>query len=351
MKWQATTRRIFGEARFGSKRTWGIAAVAVLALRSVACSSDNPAAGPDGAGGLGAGNGGGPAAVCGNNVVEPGEECDGTVQTTCAAATMSVAVAGTVKCTACHVDLSGCTATVSGAGGAPAVGAAGTTAASTGGGPVISSNGGTSSTSSGGIPGSAGSGSGGTFGSGGTTGGGGTLGGGGISTAGSGGAAGSTSNGGSSGVLGDVDMLRQTCVDTINMYRATKMLAPLTRASASVEACSDMGAQSDGTTMVAHGSAGKCPGMSAQDTCPGWPPQQYGGAAGALKACLQSMWNEGEPPEGRDMCLQEYFSGNIACFEKYGHYLNMSDPSNTVVSCGFFVMSSGALWMNQDLGH
>jgi hypothetical protein len=134
------------------------------------------------------------------------------------------------------------------------------------------------------------------------------------------------------------------------MYRATKMLTPLKRASASVEACSDMGAMSDGTTMVAHGSAGKCPGMSAQDTCPGWPPQQYGGAAGALKACLQSMWNEGEPPEGRDMCLQEYFSGNIACFEMYGHYLNMSDPSNGTVSCGFFVMSSGALWMNQDLG-
>ena len=50
------------------------------------------------------------------------------------------------------------------------------------------------------------------------------------------------------------------------------------------------------------------------------------------------------------MCLSEYFSGNIACFEKYGHYLNMSDPSNGTVSCGFFVMSNGALWMNQDLG-
>jgi hypothetical protein len=346
MKWQAATRTIFGEGPIGSRRTWGIAAVALLALRSVACSSSPDPGFTAGAGGAASTTA---APICGNNVVETGEQCDGTIAMTCDSATMGAAPVGNVRCTACHVDLSGCTtASPVGTGGSTSVGSAGSTSLGTGG--VISGGAGTTSTSSsGGQTGFGGTpASGGTTGSGGTTmAGGGTLGGGGTSN---GGTAGRTSVGGSSGALGDVDALRQTCVDTINMYRATKMLAPLKRASASVEACSDMGAMSDGTTMVAHGSAGKCPGMGAQDTCPGWPPKQYGGAEGALKACLQSMWNEGEPPEGRQMCLQEYFSGNIACFEKYGHYLNMSDPSNGTVSCGFFVMSNGALWMNQDLG-
>jgi hypothetical protein len=181
---------------------------------------------------------------------------------------------------------------------------------------------------------------------------GGTLGSGGTSTLGSGGTSSTggqpSGTSGSSGVLGDIDALRQTCVDTINMYRATKMIAPMKRASASVEACSDDGAKSDGTTMQAHGSAGKCPGMGAQDTCPGWAPT--GGAASALKSCLQQMWAEGEPPEGRTTCINNYFAGNIACFEAHGHYLNMSDPSNGTASCGFFVMSNGRLWMNQDFG-
>jgi hypothetical protein len=346
MKWQAATRTIFGESHLGSMRTWGIAAVVLLGLRAVACSSADPTPN-NGLGGAGGAAAAATTAVCGNNFVDPGEQCDGTVQASCAVATMGSAPLGTVRCTQCHIDLSGCTtASSTGAGGAP-VGSAGTTSLGTGGG--ISGSGGTTATSSGGQTSLGGSqSSGGIFGAGGTTASGGTFGGAGTST--SGGTAGSTSKGGSSGALGDVDALRQTCLDTINMYRATKMLAPLKRASASVETCSDMGAQSDGMTMVAHGSAGKCPGMNAQDTCPGWPPQQYGGAAGALKACLQSMWNEGEPPEGRQMCLSEYFMGNIACFEKYGHYLNMSDPSNGTVSCGFYVMSNGALWMNQDLG-
>jgi hypothetical protein len=156
------------------------------------------------------------------------------------------------------------------------------------------------------------------------------------------------SGGGSSGVLGDLNALRQTCVDTINMYRAMKMLAPLKRAAASVEVCSDMGAQSDATAMVAHQSAGKCGGLGSQDTCPGW--SVTGGVANALKMCLMSMWNEGEPPEGRQQCISEYFAGNIACFEAHGHYLNMSDPNNGTVSCGFYVMPNGKVWMNQDMG-
>jgi hypothetical protein len=160
----------------------------------------------------------------------------------------------------------------------------------------------------------------------------------------------STGGGASTGPLGDVNALRQACADTINQYRATLGLAPMSRASASVETCSDEGAQSDATTGMAHGSAGNCPGMSAQDTCPGWSPTQYGGVVNALKACLQGMWAEGEPSEGRDQCIQEYFAGNQACFLAHGHYLNMSNPAYSVVSCGFYVMSNGKVWMNQDLG-
>ena len=361
MEQQPTARTNFSRGRFGSQVAWGVAAVVLLALRSVGCSSDQGQSGTPGAGGISVGAGGAAAApgvaTCGNNVVEPGEMCDGVVQTTCAAATNNVAPVGSVRCTACNIDLSGCT--TAGAGGSvPGSGGIPFGAGSATSGGATSASGGFLGI--GGVPGSGGTlGAGGSFGTGGTSfGSGGTstgtggapFGSGGEST-GSGGTAGSTSMGGSSGVLGNVDALRQACADTINMYRAMKSLAPLTLASASVETCSDTGAQSDATTMMAHGSAGKCPGMGAQDTCPGWPPQQYGGAEGALKACLMSMWNEGEPPEGRQTCINEYFSGNIACFEKYGHYLNMSDPSNTVVSCGFYVMPNGALWMNQDFGH
>jgi hypothetical protein len=172
-----------------------------------------------------------------------------------------------------------------------------------------------------------------------------------TSTGGDPGNGGSATGGGSStGPLGDLNALRQACVDSINGFRGTLSLPPLSRASASVEACSDQGAQSDGTTGVAHGSAGNCPGMSAQDTCPGWSPTQYGGVVNALKACLQAMWNEGEPPEGRDKCISDYFAGNTACFLAHGHYLNMSSSSNSVVSCGFYAMPNGKVWMNQDFG-
>lgn len=302
----------------------------LLIVMAVSCSASSADAPPGG--GLDAG-----VAFCGNGLVERGEECEGKapIAATCAAVTMGARPVGSVSCVSCRIDPSGCRS-AAGAGGTP-------------GGPVgmgggIGTAGG--NTSSGGLTASGGFvGGGGAVGSGGSLGNGGTLGSGGaIANGGAG--------GDSSGPLGDVNALRQACIDTINMYRATVSGdAPLARATASVEACSDTGAQSDATAGVAHGSAGKCPGMGAQDTCPGWDPTRYGGAEGALKACLQSMWAEGEPPEGRTQCVQEYFQGNTACFLKYGHYLNMSDPANGVASCGFYVMPNGKLWMNQDLGH
>lgn len=324
--------------------------VAVLVAAGVACSSSNAS--------LSEASG-----TCGNGIVEPGEQCDGPLVPTCGQVTNNVLTDGFVACVMCRLNTTACRAGP----GAP-VGAGGVNGAGLANGGGLTGNGGI--VGNGGIIGNAGIvGNGGVLGSGGFPPPGGLPGAGGMDASGgfsaSGGFAatggvgaggiagtGGAGTGGdtSTGPLGDVNALRQACVDTINQYRATLSLPPLTRASASVETCSDTGAESDATAMVAHGSAGKCPNMSAQDTCPGWRPGQYGGVENAMKACLQGMWSEGEPPEGRDQCIQEYFSGNTACFLAHGHYLNMSSTDNTIVSCGFYVMPDGRVWMNQDFG-
>jgi hypothetical protein len=153
----------------------------------------------------------------------------------------------------------------------------------------------------------------------------------------------------------DTNMLRDACVAEINRYRAMRTDAPaLMRASAAQEMCSDQGAQVDGDAKVAHGffgMAGSCiqkVGLSAQDTCPGYPVGGFSGQAtvvDALKTCLKSMWDEGEPPQGREACQND--SGG--CFQKYGHFLNMSNPKATAASCAFYKMKDGkSWWMNQD---
>jgi hypothetical protein len=146
-----------------------------------------------------------------------------------------------------------------------------------------------------------------------------------------------------------LDAVRQACVDNINMHRATLGLTALTRATGT-EACSDRGAMQDATTNMAHSSAGMCPGTGGQDTCPYLP---VGGATGAtllssLTQCLDQMWAEGPPPTGTTVmqCIQDY----TGCFLKHGHWINMSAPGYTNVSCGFYLMSNGAYWGNQDFG-
>ncbi len=148
------------------------------------------------------------------------------------------------------------------------------------------------------------------------------------------------------------DEVRQVCVDTINEYRATMGLAPMNRASAALEECSDQGAKQDGDTGVAHSSAGSCAGLGAQNTCPGYQVGGWAGAtlADALKRCLAQMWAEGEPPQGRDQCIAEYRAGNTACFMAHGHYINMSNPGYGTVACGFYDMGNNTFWMNQNFG-
>ena len=158
-------------------------------------------------------------------------------------------------------------------------------------------------------------------------------------------------NGGMPTGTAEVEALRQVCVDTINMYRATvnvmPVLAPLARGTPDDETCSDNGAKIDGDSGQAHKSAGMCTGYGGQDACPGWPvgTRGYATLEAALKDCLQQMWDEGEPPNGRAACTMD-ISG---CFQKHGHYLNMSDPGYIGVVCGFYLMNDGvSWWMNQD---
>ena len=141
-----------------------------------------------------------------------------------------------------------------------------------------------------------------------------------------------------------LDMVRQVCLDEINMYRATKMLPPLTR-KMDQETCSDAGAKKDGDSMMGHSSAFSCRGSIAQNSCPGYPVGGFGGAtlADTLKTCLKQMWAEGEPPVSRAQCQMDA-SG---CFLKYGHYLNMTSNFKAV-ACGFYKMKNGNWWMNQD---
>jgi hypothetical protein len=159
----------------------------------------------------------------------------------------------------------------------------------------------------------------------------------------------------------ELAMLRQVCVDEINMYRATLMIAPIQRASPAQELCSDQGAKKDGESKMAHSSSGRgnpCvvagarpafPGFSSQNTCPDWPVGRGATTtiAAALKGCLKAMWNEGEPPEGIEKCIADYRAGNTKCFLAHGHYINMKGNARGV-SCGFFKTGANTYWMNQD---
>ena len=144
---------------------------------------------------------------------------------------------------------------------------------------------------------------------------------------------------------GSLESLRQACVDTINMYRATKSLPPRARAPAANESCSDEGAKLDSTTGKAHGSAAKgsvpCRTAAvAQNACPNYPVRAGSTAEATMKGCLTQMWAEGEPPGGVASCTG-------ACFQAHGHYINMIANYKTV-SCGFFENDKKPWWMNQD---
>jgi Cysteine-rich secretory protein family len=81
-------------------------------------------------------------------------------------------------------------------------------------------------------------------------------------------------------------------------------------------------------------NAGICNSGGSQNSCPGYSSNQQ-----VVGLCLQQMWDEGPPPTPN--C-----SG--ACYQMYGHFINMTDPDVTKVACGFYTTASGKVWAVQN---
>jgi hypothetical protein len=77
-----------------------------------------------------------------------------------------------------------------------------------------------------------------------------------------------------------------------------------------------------------------CSGGFAQNECPGWDSEEE-----VIDGCLQSMWDEGPPPTG---------TCNNACFQMYGHHINMTNTDYTKVACGFYTTAGGDTWAVQN---
>jgi hypothetical protein len=128
----------------------------------------------------------------------------------------------------------------------------------------------------------------------------------------------------------------QDCVDRINQFRTQCACLPALARWTDGEACADMMAEYDsgGTTAHAGFMANICKGGSAQNECPGW-----GSEAQVVSGCLQQMWNEGPPPSSD--CTG-------SCFQKYGHFINMTNTRMKKVACGFYKTEQGKLWSVQN---
>jgi len=122
----------------------------------------------------------------------------------------------------------------------------------------------------------------------------------------------------------------EDCVRRINQFRGEcQCLGPLERWREG-ESCADDQAEYDGMGGGAHAGfrASICsPRGSAQNECPGYRDFDQ-----VIGLCLQQMWDEGPGTP----------------FIEHGHYLNMTDPSNRRVACGFYTTGSGRVWSVQN---
>jgi hypothetical protein len=111
------------------------------------------------------------------------------------------------------------------------------------------------------------------------------------------------------------------CVARVNQFRACVCLPPLSRWTAG-EPCADQDAAYDPSHGAHAGFIAKIcsPEGYAQDECPAWPSETR-----VVSGCLQQMFDEGPPPT--NPC-------NGSCFETYGHFINMTNTSYTMVACG-----------------
>jgi hypothetical protein len=169
-------------------------------------------------------------------------------------------------------------------------------------------------------------------------------------SAGSGGSAGGGSaGGGSGGASGCVKNLAckldpppstgdiyQDCVDRINQFLTECACLPALSRRKDGEACADQMAKYDAEQNSPHAGAvaNICEPGGSQNECP-----DYASNKQVIGLCLQQMWDEGPPPT--DDC-----TGN--CYQKHGHFINMTDDSVEQVACGFHTTSSGKVWAVQN---
>jgi len=165
-----------------------------------------------------------------------------------------------------------------------------------------------------------------------------------------GGAAGTNGSGGGSGGAGScvknlacklsppptTGDIYQDCVDRINQFLTQCACLPALTRRTDGEACADQMAEYDAGQNSAHaGAIAKiCQPGGSQNECPG-----YSSNSQVIGLCMQQMWDEGPPPTA---------SCTGACYEQYGHFINMTDPDVTKVACGFFTTSSGKVWAVQN---
>ncbi|MEO8982470.1 MAG: CAP domain-containing protein [Polyangiaceae bacterium] len=130
--------------------------------------------------------------------------------------------------------------------------------------------------------------------------------------------------------------LHQDCVDRINQFRTQCACLPALTRNKDGEACADQMAEYDAGKNTAHaGYSDKiCQPSGAQNECPGYSSNDQ-----VISLCIQQMWEEGPPPS--NPCEGD-------CFEKYGHFINMTSTSTTNVSCGFYTTAAGKVWAVQN---
>lgn len=102
------------------------------------------------------------------------------------------------------------------------------------------------------------------------------------------------------------------------------------------EACANQMAEYDAGKNTAHaGYEDKiCQPSGAQNECPGYSSNNQ-----VMSLCMQQMWDEGPP--STTPCDGD-------CFEKYGHFINMTSTSSTRVACGFYTTAAGKVWAVQN---
>jgi hypothetical protein len=119
------------------------------------------------------------------------------------------------------------------------------------------------------------------------------------------------------------------CVTRINQLRWECQCLPALQRWTEAEGCADQHAEYDSTRRPHAGfSDDICsPRGWAQNECPGWRSTEQ-----VITGCLQAMWDEG-PGEP---------------YSEHGHYINMTNPSYSMVACGFYGTADGSFWSVQN---